>query len=161
PSVVLLDEPFSGLDAALRAETRAAVSQAMSTSGATALLVTHDQAEALSMGNQVGVLRSGRLVQTAPPTRLYRAPADLEVARSVGDALVIGGLATPGSVTSALGTLAVRGAPHEGPVHVVIRPEQIRVRSGSERPGPEDVAAKVVGQRFFGPYTVLCLELSD
>ncbi|MGN6866807.1 MAG: ABC transporter ATP-binding protein, partial [Solirubrobacteraceae bacterium] len=68
PPLVLLDEPFSGLDAALRAETRAAVLHALAAQGTTAVLVTHDQAEALSMGREVGVLMAGRLVQTAAPT---------------------------------------------------------------------------------------------
>jgi iron(III) transport system ATP-binding protein len=161
PTVVLLDEPFSGLDAASRAETRAAVLEAMAAAGATALLVTHDQAEALSMGHEVGVLRSGRLVQTASPTSLYRAPADLEVARFVGEAVVLAGWASHDSVESPLGTLIVRGALHEGAVQVVIRPEQIRVtpqRDGSRQAG---ISAKVLGQRFFGALTVLTLELTD
>ena len=64
---MLLDEPFSGLDAALRAETRAAVLHALAAQGTTAVLVTHDQAEALSMGREVGVLMAGRLIQTAAP----------------------------------------------------------------------------------------------
>ena len=55
------------------------------------MLVTHDQAEALSMGREVAVLRAGRLVQTAAPTTLYRAPVDLDVARFVGDAVVAPG----------------------------------------------------------------------
>src|SRR5262249_28895768 len=78
PRLVLLDEPFSGLDAALRAETREAVLGALAAGGATAVLVTHDQAEALSTGREVGILRAGRLVQTAPPADLYREPADLD-----------------------------------------------------------------------------------
>src|SRR5580765_2278338 len=127
PAVVLLDEPFSGLDAALRAETRAAVLEAMAGSGATAVLVTHDQAEALSMGDLVAVLRAGRLVQTAPPAELYRTPVDLELAQFVGEAIVLPGQAQSGRVLCSLGTLPVRGTMEEGTVRVMIRPEQIRV----------------------------------
>jgi iron(III) transport system ATP-binding protein len=156
PAVVLLDEPFSGLDAALRAETRAAVLGAMEGSGATAVLVTHDQAEALSMGDQVAVLRSGRLVQTAPPAELYRNPVDLELAQFVGEAVVIQGLAQAGSVTCSLGTLPVRGTMEGGTVRVMIRPEQIRVTMNGD-----GVPATVVGRSFFGPETVLRLELAD
>jgi iron(III) transport system ATP-binding protein len=157
PAVVLLDEPFSSLDAASRVETRAAVLDAMAGAGATALLVTHDQAEAFSMGNEVAVLRSGRLVQTASPWALYRSPIDLDVARFVGDAVVIDGHGARGSVVSVLGTLPIRGPAHEGAVRIVIRPEQIRV---APWPGePAHIAATVVGQRFYGPYTLLNLEL--
>lgn len=154
PAVVLLDEPFSGLDAALRAETRAAVLAAMAGSGATAVLVTHDQAEALSMGDQVAVLREGRLVQTASPAALYRAPADLEVARFVGEAVVLAGEARAGTVSCELGKLAVRGNTQEGQVQVMIRPEQIRVAADCD-----GIPATVVGRSFFGPETVLRLEL--
>jgi iron(III) transport system ATP-binding protein len=159
PAMVLLDEPFSGLDAALRAETRTAVLDAMAAVGATALLVTHDQAEALSMGHQVAVLRSGRLVQTASPTALYRTPNDLEVAQFVGDAVVIEGVVDRGVVACALGILPIHGVAEEGGVRVMIRPEQIRV--SSDAAGDPAVPAKVVGQSFFGPDTLLRLELSD
>jgi iron(III) transport system ATP-binding protein len=158
PALVLLDEPFSGLDAALRTETRAAVLEALAAAGATAVLVTHDQAEALSMGREVAVLRDGRLVQTAAPDTLYRAPADLDVARFVGEAVVVPGEARTRTVVCTLGTLRVRGAAVEGPVQVMIRPEQIRVDRAAAGGG---VAARVVGQSFYGPETVLRLELVD
>jgi len=158
PAVVLLDEPFSGLDAASRAETRAAVADALGAARATAVLVTHDQAEALSTGREVAVLRDGRLVQTAAPDALYRSPADLDVARFVGEAVVVPGEARGGSVVCVLGTLRVRGEGVEGPVEVMIRPEQIRVQAVAGGPG---VAARVVGQSFYGAETVLRLELVD
>jgi iron(III) transport system ATP-binding protein len=154
PAAVLLDEPFSGLDAALRAETRAAVLGALAATGATAVLVTHDQAEALSTGREVAVLRDGRLVQTAAPAVLYRTPHDLDVARFVGEAVVLPGEARAGAVTCALGTLAIRGERTDGAVQVMLRPEQIRLSPGG-------VAARVVGHGFYGAETELQLELSD
>src|SRR5579862_2650887 len=154
PAAVLLDEPFSGLDAALRAETRSAVLDALATSDATAVLVTHDQAEALSTGREVAVLRDGRLVQTAAPAVLYRSPVDLDVAHFVGEAVVVPGTASGGSVTCVLGTLPVRGDALDGPVRVMIRPEQITVRPAGE-------GARVVGRTFFGAETVLHLQLPD
>lgn len=157
PAAVLLDEPFSGLDAALRAETRAAVLGALAATGATAVLVTHDQAEALSTGREVAVLRDGRLVQTAAPAVLYRQPVDLDVARFVGEAVVLAGEAHGGSVTCVLGTLAVRGEEKHGPVHVMIRPEQIKLDAS----GDGRVAARVVAQSFYGAETELHLELLD
>ena len=86
PRLVLLDEPFSALDAFLRAGTRRAVADALAQAGASALLVTHDQSEALSLGDRVGVLRDGRLVQVATPSELYRHPVDARLARFVGEA---------------------------------------------------------------------------
>ena len=157
PRLVLLDEPFSGLDAALRAETREAVLNALAREGTTAVLVTHDQAEALSMGREVALLRAGQLVQTATPSTLYRAPVDLEVARFIGDAVVVPGQARAGLVECALGRLDVRGPALEGPVQVMIRPEQIRLALPAE-PG---VAAEVVDHVYYGPETVVRLVLGD
>jgi iron(III) transport system ATP-binding protein len=152
PRVVLLDEPFSGLDPGLRADTREAVLRALAAEETTGVLVTHDQSEALSIGREVGVLRAGRLVQTAPPAVLYRNPADLDVARFVGEAVVLDGTAGSGLVECALGTLATRGAAVEGPVHVLIRPEQIRFAAG---PG----LAEVVGFSYHGADTVVRVAL--
>lgn len=85
PSLVLLDEPFSALDASLRASVRADVRRALRDAGATALMVTHDQQEALSMADTVAVMEGGEIVMHADPERLYRAPATLGVARFIGD----------------------------------------------------------------------------
>ncbi len=157
PSLIVLDEPFSGLDAGLRSETRAAVSAALEATGTTGLLVTHDQAEAMSMGREVAVLRSGRLVQTAAPETVYRRPVDLEVARFVGDAVVLGGIAATGSVECALGKLPiVEEYKLVGPVSVMIRPEQI-VLAGNGSPGA--ISARVVGSEFFGPHQRVTLVL--
>ncbi len=157
PRLVLLDEPFSGLDAALRAETREAVLAALAGAGATAVLVTHDQAEALSTGREVGVLRAGRLVQTATPAVLYRTPVDLDVARFVGEAVVLPGRVAAGTVECALGRFPVNGSAADATVEVMIRPEQIRL----SRPGADGPAAEVVGHDYHGPDTAVRLVLRD
>jgi iron(III) transport system ATP-binding protein len=154
PPLVLLDEPFSGLDAALRAETRAAVLHALAAQGTTAVLVTHDQAEALSMGREVGVLMSGRLVQTASPQALYRTPVSLDVARFVGEAVVLPGHAGGGTVNCALGDLPLVDRDLEGPVETMIRPEQIQI--DSRRHG---TPATVRARTFYGPDSVVQLNL--
>ncbi len=159
PRVVLLDEPFSGLDAHLRAETRAAVTAALAAEGATAVLVTHDQAEALSMGREVAVLRSGRLAQTATPTVLYRAPVDLDVARFVGDAVVVRGTARSGVVECALGRLSTASVDVAGTVEVMIRPEQIQLVPAAGAAGA--VPADVIGHEYYGPDVVVQLRLRD
>ena len=127
PRLVLLDEPFSALDAALRAETRRAVLEALHAAGATALLVTHDQSEALSMGDEVAVLRDGHLVQIAAPTELYRHPLDSALGRFVGDAVLLDGVAQGAGIQCALGELLRGVAGPDGAVEVLIRPEQIRL----------------------------------
>jgi iron(III) transport system ATP-binding protein len=127
PSVVLLDEPFSSLDASLRASTGRAVVRALHAARATAVLVTHDQDEALSLADQVAVMRAGRLVQAATPRELYRAPADPEVARFVGGAAVLPARVLDGIATCALGDLPVEGHCPDGEAQVLVRPEQLRV----------------------------------
>ncbi len=150
PDLVLLDEPFSALDAGLRAQVRAEVCEVLRRAGATAVLVTHDQQEALSVADSVGVLLGGRVVQHADPVRLYREPVSLEVARFVGEAVVVAGRTSGDRVDCALGTLtpahpAPGGAP-TGAVTVVVRPEQLVVR-----PPGTGVPARVVGRTFLGP----------
>jgi iron(III) transport system ATP-binding protein len=162
PPVVLLDEPFSGLDAALRAETRDAVLHALQQEGRTAVLVTHDQAEALSMGREVAVLRGGRLVQTATPDALYRTPADIDVARFVGEAVVLDGHAAGGVVSCGLGDLPLIPRHINGPVQAMIRPEQIRIRRpGSEAPegSVAAVRAEVLRVAYYGPEAMVTLRV--
>jgi iron(III) transport system ATP-binding protein len=159
PRLVLLDEPFSGLDAALRLDTRAAVVSVLEREEATAVLVTHDQAEALSMGREVAVLRDGRLVQTAAPTDVYRQPVDVGVARFVGEAIVLAGDADGGRVTCALGELEVHEGDTNGPVEVMIRPEQIQLMR--ERSGEEGVRARVIDRAYYGPDTVVRFALES
>ncbi|HEY4625205.1 MAG TPA: ABC transporter ATP-binding protein [Blastococcus sp.] len=127
PTLVLLDEPFSSLDAGLREETRLAVADALTATGATAVLVTHDQAEALSMADQVAVLRGGRLVQLTDPRTLYRRPTDLDVATFVGEAVVLDAAISTGCAHCALGAVAVDPATPDGPARILLRPEQLRL----------------------------------
>ncbi|MEJ2626723.1 MAG: ABC transporter ATP-binding protein [Pseudolabrys sp.] len=146
PQLVLLDEPFSALDAALRAETRAAVVKALSDARATALLVTHDQAEALSAGDQVAVLQGGTLAQVADPVTLYRRPQSADLARFVGDAVLLPGVAKNGRASCALGDLPLAPGAPEGKVEVLVRPEQVKLQS-LERGG---VCARVRSVTFYG-----------
>lgn len=146
PALVLLDEPFSSLDAALRAETREAIAGALAATGATAVLVTHDQPEALSLGQLVAVLRDGKLVQVASPGILYRLPADPDLARFVGEAVLIAGKVRAGTVDCVLGRLDLVADVAEGEAEVLIRPEQIRL-------GPAQangVRAAVTEVTFYG-----------
>ncbi len=130
--LVLLDEPFSSLDAALRATVRAEVTRLLRAAGTTALLVTHDQDEALSLADHVAVIRDGRIGQSDTPRVLYDAPVDAELARFVGEANLIPGMLLNGSVRTAFGDLVLQGSElgsgqGSGAAVVLIRPEQVRL----------------------------------
>jgi iron(III) transport system ATP-binding protein len=157
PSVVLLDEPFSSLDATLREETRQAVAAALAATGATAVLVTHDQAEALSLADQVAVLRGGRLVQLTDPRTLYRHPADLDVATFVGESVVLDAEVRGGRAHSPLGELALDGPAPDGPARLLLRPEQLRLGA----PDGGVPRARVRGVDFYGHDSRVWLDLAD
>ena len=155
PTVVLLDEPFGSLDAALRDEIRSEVAGVLRASGATSLLVTHDQEEALSMADVVAVMRTGVIVQHGPPQDVYRRPADLWAANFVGRANILQGkMAGQGKVECALGVLPVADGPDEGPVDVVIRPEQLQITAVAEG------TATIEDRRYFGHDVVVGVSLS-
>jgi iron(III) transport system ATP-binding protein len=131
PEVVLLDEPFASLDTQLRAKVREEVLEMLRTAGTTALLVTHDQDEALSMADTVAVLRRGRIAQCAAPRELYLRPADPDVAHFVGDANLVEGVAEGKTVVTPFGRSPADWAgdapdPSES-VTVLVRPEQLDI----------------------------------
>jgi iron(III) transport system ATP-binding protein len=154
PALVLLDEPFTALDAGLRGEVRAQVVAALRAAGATAVLVTHDQQEALSTADVVAVLREGRVVQAGPPRAVYDEPADLGVATFVGDAVLLPATVRTGQAVTALGPLPVRAA--DGAGHVLVRPEQLRLHPT----GNGDGRARVVEVAFHGPDTTVLLDVA-
>ena len=152
PSLVLLDEPFSSLDAGLREETGRAVVRALQVSGAAGVLVTHDQGEALSLADQVAVMASGRFLQVDAPRQIYLSPADEQVAAFLGHAALLPGDIVTGAggtpmATCVLGTVPVRGRTETGPVTLAIRPEQLQVVPAGALGG---VDAEVVDVSFFG-----------
>lgn len=155
PALVLLDEPFSSLDAALREETRRAVGDALSATGATAILVTHDQAEALSMADQVAVMRGGRLAQLADPQTLYREPDDLDIAAFVGDAVVLDADVREGVAHCALGEVALGRAAPDGVSRILLRPEQLKLTSCTGAAA----AARVYSVTFYGHDARVLLDL--
>ena len=127
PSLVLLDEPFSALDAGLRAALREDVAHTIKKIGATAIIVTHDQEEALSMADNVMVMRDGVCVQNDDPVSLYRYPSDMHVATFVGDATVVEGMICDDVVNCPFGSLRVADGCPTSCAHcrIMIRPEQI------------------------------------
>jgi iron(III) transport system ATP-binding protein len=158
PKVILLDEPFASLDAGLRETTRRAVASTLAAAGATAILVTHDQAEALSLADQVAIMRRGRLAQVASPAELYRQPVDAEVARSLGEAVILPADIRDGRAVCALGVLTVGSGVYIGTAEIVVRPEQIIFGGAST---PDDVAALVRDVSYFGHDALVRLQLGD
>jgi iron(III) transport system ATP-binding protein len=128
PEVVLLDEPFSSLDAALRASVRSDVLGVLRQAGTTSVLVTHDQDEALSMADQVAVLRDGVVAQLDTPSGLYGHPGDAGVAQFLGEANLIEGEIRDGIASTMLGRLPVGSwSGPSGQARVMVRPEQIEL----------------------------------
>ncbi|NBH03431.1 ABC transporter ATP-binding protein [Amycolatopsis sp. SID8362] len=146
PAVVLLDEPFSSLDPGLREGTGRAVAAALRATGATAVLVTHDQGEALSLADQVAVMRAGRLVQLDTPAAIYRTPRDTRVASFVGDAVLLPADVRDGLASCVFGEVAVPDA-HPGRAQLLVRPEQIRLAEASSAEG---VAVEVEDISYYG-----------
>jgi iron(III) transport system ATP-binding protein len=157
PPLVLLDEPFSALDAGLRADVRLDVREALRADGATAVLVTHDQNEALSMADQVAVMRQGRIVQHGTPAEVYGSPIDPWVGDFVGEAVLLPARVIGGVAVTALGELPVPRAA-AGHATVLVRPEQVEVL-GEAAAGT--VPATVARQDFFGHDALLALRLDD
>jgi iron(III) transport system ATP-binding protein len=159
PTLVLLDEPFGSLDASLRATIRADVRRLLAEAGATAVLVTHDQDEALSTADQVAVLRDGVIAQCSAPLDLYTQPADPELAQFIGEANLVDGVLGDGSVETVLGPLAVRPGAGDGldpgPVTVLVRPEQIEIGEPGDAGG---LAGRIVGLGYHGHDAVVHVE---
>lgn len=153
PDVVLLDEPFSNLDAPRRDRMRREVRTILTEARATAVFVTHDQEEALAMSDAVAVMRDGRVVQVDEPSALYRRPSDCWVARFLGEAEFVPGIAGNGSVETPLGTFPVPAA-LSGSVEVMIRPESVEIV-----PGGDDAA--VADREYYGHDQLVTLRLPD
>jgi iron(III) transport system ATP-binding protein len=155
PEVILLDEPFAALDTALREQLRAEVATILREAEASALLVTHDQAEALSLADAITVLDCGRVQQTGTPEEVYERPQTRWVAEFLGDADLLPGAAAGGVVECELGRFPV-SADLEGRVDVVLRPESVTIAHRSGRAGTE---ARVTDRAFFGHDQLVYLEL--
>jgi len=166
PRLLLLDEPLSNLDAQLRLRLRDDLRRIVKKAGLTALYVTHDQTEAVVLGDRIGVMRDGKLLQMASPEDLYNRPADLFVAAFTGASNFIAGQVTArdgefGQVRTSDGA-SLRawmpaGVAPGANVQVAVRPENIRF---AEAAGAENrVTARVTAQRYLGMQTSYDLEV--
>ncbi|MBB4278137.1 ABC transporter ATP-binding protein [Rhizobium mongolense] len=155
PRLMLLDEPFSALDTGLREHMRKAVARVLQTADITTILVTHDQAEALSFADQVAVLREGKLIQAGSPQSLYLQPKDRETALFLGDAVMLPAIIRNGFADCALGRVAVEGS-HQGKAEIMLRPEQIRVVADESEPA---YGGRVVEVEFGGATCTVAVSL--
>ena len=129
PEVVLLDEPFTSLDAQMARVLRDEVVELLKNTETTAIIVTHDQEEALSVCDVVSVLEKGKIIQSSTPQEIYLNPVNKTVANSVGDPNILKGFSIDGRVETSLGTFV---SAYEGALDVSIRPECIELNLDSE-----------------------------
>jgi len=151
PRVLLLDEPLSALDAATRVTMRDEIRRIQKQQNIAALLITHDQDEALSLADRIAIMRDGRLIQVAPPRAMYDRPADGFVAGFIGRAnLLDGRVVAPDAVDTPIGRIATlaHALPMGASVRLLVRPE--RIEPASMAGGDNIFAATIVHDRFFG-----------
>ncbi len=155
PDILLLDEPFSNLDTGLRAQVRSDVRNILLKTETTAIFVTHDQQEALSLSDEIAVIFDGKLVQVATPHAIYNRPANVQVARFIGEANFLPAEAHGMTASSRLGEVKLFH-PKSGQVQLMIRPEALAV-GFDDRGTP----AVVRWREFYGHYQRLGLALAD
>ena len=155
PDILLLDEPFSNLDTGLRAQVRSDVRHILLETGTTAIFVTHDQEEALSLSDEIAIIFDGKLIQVATPHVLYNRPVNTQVAKFVGDANLLPAEAHGMTADSRLGEVKLFH-PKSGRVDLMIRPEALEV--GFDERGKQ---AMVLWREFHGHHQRLGLALAD
>ena len=175
PQILLLDEPLSNLDAQLRLRLRDDLRRIIKRVGLTALYVTHDQTEAVVLGDRIGVMRDGKMLQLATPIELYNNPADLFVAGFTGATNHLDGVAMSrdgafgvamsrdgafGAVSIGGETVLARPGAGVAPgarVKVALRPDNVVI--APPLPGPNQFAARVVSRHYQGTQTVYQLSV--
>ena len=167
PQLLLLDEPLSNLDAKLRLRLRDDLRRIIKRTGVTALYVTHDQAEAVVLGDRIGVMRNGELLQMAPADTLYNRPADLFVASFTGASNLLEGRvlqreAEFGTIEAKSGHQLSAWLPANvkagDAVKIAVRPENVRLGANGAAE-PNTFTARVADTRYQGTQTVYELEL--
>ena len=156
PEVVLFDEPFSNLDAGLRERLRAEVRRILREAGTSAIFVTHDQQEALSLADRVAVMWDGKILQNAPPHQIYCQPATRMVASFVGQANFLPADVRAGSVVCELGIYHHGvGEGCNGDMHVMFRPEELTAHPHKQG------NARVLSREYYGDTQMVQVELDS
>jgi iron(III) transport system ATP-binding protein len=158
PALLLLDEPFSNLDVDLRERLAVDVRDILRAQGTAAVFVTHDQHEAFVMGERIGIMNGGRILQWDTPFNLYHEPVNRFVADFIGQGRFIGGfLLTPDSVDTPLGLIKGNRAytwPRGSRVEVLLRPDDVALNENSGQ------TCEIVDRAFRGAETLYTLRLS-
>ena len=162
---LLMDEPLSNLDARLRLHMRDELRALVKRSGVTAVYVTHDQKEALSMADRIAVLNAGRIVQVGSPEELYNKPATRFVADFLGEANFLDGTLSGESVATRAGDIRYGFCnPLNGDTDVTccIRPERIRIAAPESAPGDDNsIAATILSNTYLGEIRQFTCSLDD
>lgn len=155
PAVLLLDEPFSNLDAALRGSTRDEVRHILKRTGTTTVLVTHDQEEAMTFGDRLAVMRAGQLEQAGPPEEVYLRPRTAFVASFLGRTNLLRGDGHGTVARTPIGDVPL-ARPATGPVMLSVRPEALRFR-----PGGNGATVRVLQRDFKGHDLTYTCQVTD
>ena len=165
PRVMLLDEPFSNLDARLRQKVRDETLHVLKESGTTTLMVTHDPEEAMFMADRIALMREGRIVQEGTPAALYYQPVDAFVASFFGEINQLNGVVATEQVSTPFGPVDAKGFSDGAPVEVLIRPEALHLRpaeqSANGAGGPNDRSVEVMAARLMGRTSLIHLRALD
>jgi iron(III) transport system ATP-binding protein len=164
PQVVLLDEPFSSLDARLRASLRFDVMRILREQHATTVFVTHDQDEALSVADLVGIMNGGQIRQFAAPEALYNRPVDPAIAQFLGEANILAGTVSQGVVDTALGKLSLASTHGtlEGQAVALVRPEQISLQPlADEHRESGQAVGQVAHREYYGHDCVMLVDVGS
>ncbi len=158
PKVLLLDEPLSALDLKLRKEMQVELKRLQLETGITFVFVTHDQEEALTMSDRIGVMSAGRIQQIGAPREIYTRPVNRFVASFIGETNFLPATLGPGGARLASGDVIEVAGTGEGPATVTVRPEQVRLVPAGEAGA---IAATIRDWVYFGTDTHVHLVLTD
>ena len=158
PRVMLLDEPFSGLDVRLRDHIRADTASLLKDAGTTTLMVTHDPEEAMLMADRIALMKDGRVLQEGAPIDLYRHPNSPFCASFLGETNRLEGFIKSGHAETALGVFATEGLAEGSPVEVHVRPEGLSLGTAETA---LTVPATVIDARGLGAFARVRLRLGD
>ncbi|MEJ8560950.1 ABC transporter ATP-binding protein [Yoonia sp. GPGPB17] len=152
PQIMLMDEPFSGLDDRLRDDIRDETLEVLKSEGTAVLLVTHEPGEAMRMADEIALMRDGKIVQQGAPYNIYNAPIDIQAAAFFSDINVIRGKVEGALTDTPFGQFLAPGVPDGTDVDIVIRPQHLKIEFDRAGRGPsptpvEGTAARGVVER--------------